>query len=191
MAVLGAACNGVAVPTPAASPAATPVVTPGAPTPGASAVSWSVYTSEIKQFSLQLPSDWTVEPGIPTEGILLQIDGGQGDALLLLEDVPHQAETFRSYAQRYFEAALADDPEALQFIEFEAGPAARVAFDAGAGMNVQYLFPPNGGSSKVLSFSWEHATANPVWAMIAERFNPHSPQLIIPFGTPRPASPGP
>jgi hypothetical protein len=183
--VLGGACQGTATPSaPPGQPTGAP--SPAGPVAPATPRSWSVYHSQVKAFSLQLPSDWTVEPGIPSEDILLQVNGGPDGRLLLLEDFPEAPESFPSYARRYFEAVLANDPDAIDFVRFEGGRAAHASVRLGSSITVYYLFAPDRGSAKVLSFAWDSPAVNPTWEMVAQRFNPYSPELIVPFGTPAP-----
>ena len=183
LAVLVAACQTAATPT--ATPSAS---APGGPVGPGAPRQWSVYSSDIKGFSLQLPSDWEVRPGIESEGILLQINGGADGRILLMEDPLQPSETFQSYAKRCFEAFLADNPDAIEYVELESGRAAHSTTVVRGAMTAYYLYPPAGGLAKVLSFTWDHAEPNPVWRSVAERFNPHSPELIVPFITPTPGS---
>jgi hypothetical protein len=191
-----AACQGTpAEPSPAATPLGPPVQTQSpasSPTPGTSpatspgTIRWSTYTSEIKSFSLQLPTEWTVQAGIPAEDILLQLGGGSDGRGLISEDFPPRAETFQSYVDRYYDRVIREDPSAVQVLSHDSGRVARAVIRTGDVVSVDYLYQPSGGSAKLLSFGWERPDPNPLWDLIAQRFNPHSSELIIPFATPSP-----
>jgi hypothetical protein len=185
--LLAAAC-GATTPSPDPSPTGspTPAVTPG-PTAEPTPLRWTNHVSQRRQFSLQLPSVWEIEPGIPAEGILLQVDAGaDGWMVMIEEDRPQAGQTFRDFARQYFEGAFEGNAGEVEFIRFGDINAARAAVRVGTSETVQYLYEPVRATTKILSFGWEHATPNPLWEMVAQRFNPHSTQLIIPFGTPAP-----
>jgi hypothetical protein len=188
------ACQPAVVPGPTQTPlgpTVAPTVQPsptslagGSPTP----LRWTVHTSQVKSFSLQLPADWTIQAGIPAEDILLQMAGGTAGRGLISEDTPHRAETFQSYVERYYRRVLDDDPDAVDLLTHAGGMhVARAVIRTPGAVTVDYLFEPFRGTSKVLSFGWERPDPNPLWDLIAQRFNPNSPQLIIPYGTFPPA----
>jgi hypothetical protein len=186
--LLAAGCN--AAPTPPVGPSPTSAGVPEtAPVaPSVTPFVWEEFHSDDLFFSLQLPRGWTARRSGPSEGIVLRAEGGEAGSLVLTIDTEIDVEApFQQIVNDYFRSIIEEDPNAVEALELPGGRAARATSPRdNGGVSVIYLFAPRGDHAKSLSFTWGRAEPNPLWSIIAERFNAYSSRPIVPFITPTP-----
>jgi hypothetical protein len=183
--LLCAACGTTAVP---ASPVSTASPASAAsPTPAG--IRWEEYHSDDLAFSLQLPDTWEARRAGPSEGTVLRAEGGADGSMIVTIDTASAELTFEEYIDATFRSLIESNPDAVQTVNLPGGRAAvgaSTSTRSDGGVSVIYAFAPRGDHAKLISFTWAGAEPNPIWPLIAERFNAYSPRPIIPFGTPRP-----
>lgn len=186
-ALLAAACN--TTPSPTSGPTGPAGASPGTSAAGSPAgIVWEEYHSDDLAFSLQLPRGWTARRPGPGEGEVLRANGGDAGSLIVNIDVGAAELTFEEYIDATFRSLIEANPDAVQTITLPGGRAARGVSPrtADGGVSVIYAFAPRGDHAKLISFTWDQPEPNPVWQLIAERFNAYVAQPIIPFVTPTP-----